>query len=270
MGDEKSTAAATQQAKRLIDKVAIVTGAAHGIGRGIAQRLSAEGAKVIIGDIDADAAAITAREIDAGAGVSAMALDISQPDQAAAIAEYAENSFGRLDILVNNAAILDISPYQALSYARFSEVLRINLDGALLMTMALVPLLERSGGGRILNIASIMGLAGSKESLPYSTAKGGIVNMTRCLACDLAPKNITVNAIAPGFINTRMARLADGSHEHDTDLFKTVYLKYEKIPLRRAGLPDDIAGPAFFLCSDDSRYVTGQILAVDGGVTMTF
>lgn len=255
---------------RLNGKVAIVTGGAHGIGRGIVQRLAAEGAKVIIGDIDYEAAIKVSQEIDPTGNVIGLALDITQSDQVAAIIDHAKNKFGRLDILVNNAAMLDISPYQELSYTRFSEVLRTNLDGALLMTMAAVPALERAGGGRIVNIASIMGLVGSKESLPYSTAKGGIVNMTRCLACDLADKNITVNAIAPGFINTRMARLADGSHEHDTEYFKTVYLKYEKIPLGRAGLPDDIAGPVFFLCSDDSRYMTGQILTVDGGVTATF
>ena len=255
------------EAKRLDGKVAIVTGGAHGIGNAIARRLAEEGADVIIGDIDGVAAEREAAAID---GAHSMSLDITKREQIDAVVQAAEEKFGRLDILVNNAAILDIAPFDQLTYERFSEVLRVNLDGALLCCLAAVPALARSGGGRILNIASIMGIVGSKESIPYSTAKGGIVNLTRCLACDLAPKNITVNAIAPGFIDTRMARLEDGSHEHDTDYFKTVYLKHEKIPIGRAGKPDDIAGPGFFLCSDDSRYVTGQILAVDGGVTMTF
>ncbi len=255
------------KAKRLEGKVAIVTGGAHGIGNAIARRLTEEGADVIIGDIDTAAAE---KEAAAIAGTEAMSLDITRQDQIDAAVQNVEKKFGRLDILVNNAAILDIAPFDRLTYERFGEVLRVNLDGALLCCLAATPLMARSGGGKILNIASIMGIAGSKDAIPYSTAKGGIVNLTRCLACDLAPKNITVNAIAPGFIDTRMARLEDGSHEHDTDFFKTVYLKYEKIPIGRAGLPDDIAGPAFFLCSDDSRYVTGQILAVDGGVTMTF
>jgi NAD(P)-dependent dehydrogenase (short-subunit alcohol dehydrogenase family) len=173
-------------------------------------------------------------------------------------------------VLVNNAAVLDMTPFDELTYERFGEVLRVNLDGALLCTMAAVPAMVRAGGGRIVNVASIMGVLGAEDSVPYATAKGGLVNMTRCLACDLAVKNITVNAIAPGFIDTRMAVTRSGEHEHGTELFQTVYIKHGKIPLRRAGHPEDVAGPAFFLCSDDARYVTGQVLLVDGGLSATY
>jgi NAD(P)-dependent dehydrogenase (short-subunit alcohol dehydrogenase family) len=252
--------------KRLDGKVALVTGGARGIGLAIATRFAQEGAKVVIADIDGAEAAAAAL----GDQVLGLALDITKEAQISATVAKTEAHFGRLDILVNNAAILDMTTWDELTYSRFHEVMRVNLDGALLCAMAAVPAIERAGGGRILNTASIMGLVGSKESIPYSTAKGGLVNLTRCLACDLAAKNITVNAIAPGFIDTRMAVTREGTHEHQTEHFKTVYLKYGKIPLGRAGVPDDIAGPAFFLCSDDARYVTGQILAVDGGVTMTF
>ncbi|HEX5794356.1 MAG TPA: SDR family NAD(P)-dependent oxidoreductase [Geminicoccaceae bacterium] len=256
--------------RRLAGRVAIVTGGARGIGQAIARRFVAEGASVVVADVDGEVAAATARELGPAGAAIGHALDITVPDQAAATVALAEERWGRLDILVNNAAILDASPFDQLTRARFSEVLRVNLEGALLCTMAAVPALARTGGGRILNIASIMGIAGSRDSIPYSTAKGGLVNLTRCLACDLAERNITVNAIAPGFIDTRMAVTREGVHEHQTEHFKTVYLKYGKIPLGRAGTPEDIAGPAFFLCSDDARYVTGQILVVDGGVTMTF
>jgi NAD(P)-dependent dehydrogenase (short-subunit alcohol dehydrogenase family) len=257
-------------ARRLDGKVALVTGGARGIGLAIARRFVAEGAKVVIGDIDGAEASAAAASLGSPSEVLAHSLDITKEEQIAVTLRAAVARFARLDILVNNAAILDMTTWDELTYGRFQEVLRVNLDGALLCAMAAVPALERAGGGRILNIASIMGLVGSKESIPYSTAKGGLVNLTRCLACDLAAKNITVNAIAPGFIDTRMAVTREGVHEHQTEYFRTVYLKYGKIPLGRAGTPDDIAGPAFFLCSDDARYVTGQILAVDGGVTMTF
>jgi NAD(P)-dependent dehydrogenase (short-subunit alcohol dehydrogenase family) len=256
--------------RRLAGRVAIVTGGARGIGQAIARRFVAEGASVVVADIDGDVAAQTARELGPAGAAIGHALDITVAEQAAATVALAEERCGRLDILVNNAAILDASPFDQLTPARFAEVLRVNLEGALLCTMAAVPALARAGGGRILNIASIMGLAGSRDSIPYSTAKGGLVNLTRCLACDLAERNITVNAIAPGFIDTRMAVLADGGHEHETEWFKDIYLKYGRILLGRAGKPDDIAGPAFFLCSDDSRYVTGQVLLVDGGVSATF
>ena len=256
--------------RRLEGKAALVTGGARGIGLAIARRFVAEGARVVIGDIDGAEAAAVAATLGAESEVLGHSLDITKEEQIAATVGEIEGRFGRLDILVNNAAILDMTTWDELTYTRFQEVLRVNLDGALLCAMAAVPALERAGDGRILNTASIMGLVGSKESIPYSTAKGGLVNLTRCLACDLADKNITVNAIAPGFIDTRMAVTREGVHEHQTESFKTVYLKYGKIPLGRAGVPDDIAGPAFFLCSDDARYLTGQILTVDGGVTMTF
>ncbi len=256
---------------RFEDQVALVTGAARGIGLAIAARLLAEGAHVFLADVDGDEAerAIGRLPADDAARAVPVALDIT--DQAACertLARIAEGH-GRLDVLVNNAAIHDISPIGDLTIEHFRKVTRVNLDGALICTLAALPLMEQSGG-RILMTASIMGLVGSPDSLPYSAAKGGIVNLVRALACDLAPRGITVNAIAPGAIDTRMARLADGSHEHETEFFRTVYLKYRKIPLGRAGFPDDIAGPAAFLVSSDAAYITGQILAVDGGITATF
>ena len=255
--------------KRLDQRVALVTGGARGIGAGIAARLAAEGAHVVIADIDEAEAAAMAGTL---ANATARHVDIADPSSVASLAASIEDAFGRLDILVNNAAILDATPLADLTMERYRRVLDVNLNGALGVTFAMLPLLRRGGAARrILNIASIMGVRGSRDSLAYSTAKGGVVNMTRCLASDLAPDAINVNAICPGFIDTRMALLPDGSgHEHDTDWFKDIYIKYRRIPLARPGKPEDIAGPAYFLCSDDSAYVTGQILLVDGGVSSTF
>lgn len=255
--------------QRLTGRVALVTGGAQGIGAAIARRLAEEGASVVIADIDAAKAAATAREFT---NAAAWGVDIADSRSVAGLADHIATGYGRIDILVNNAAILDATPVDNLTMTHYRKVIDINLNGAVEMTLAAVPLLRKAlNGGRVLNIASIMGVRGSRDSIPYSTAKGGLVNLTRCLACDLAPDRITANAICPGFINTRMALLPDGSgHEHETSWFKDIYLKYGRIPIGRAGLPDDIAGPAFFLCSDDSAYVTGQVLLVDGGVSATF
>ena len=255
--------------KRLNQRVALVTGAARGIGAGIARRLAEEGARVVIADLDAAEAMAIASGLP---GAMALRADITSQASIAALAKAIEGQFGQLDILVNNAAILDATPLSELTMERYRAVLDVNLNGALCVTFAMLPLLRMGGPARrILNIASIMGVRGSRDSLAYSTAKGGLVNMTRCLASDLAPDQINVNAICPGFIDTRMALLPDGSgHEHATDWFQNIYIKYRRIPLARPGTPEDIAGPAYFLCSDDSAYVTGQILLVDGGVSSTF
>jgi len=257
--------------KPLAGRNAIVTGAGRGIGLAIAERLAGEGAVVVMADIDRAAAATEALRIGGkGHAVVPAEVDIADRDSVARLADLARTRLGALHILVNNAAILDMTGIEALTLDRFEHVLRINLTGAVACTVALLPLMS-AGWGRILNIGSIMGERGQPDAIPYSTAKGGIANFTRALAADVGKRGITANAIAPGFIDTRMALLPDGAgHEHETDWFKDIYLKYGRILLGRAGKPDDIAGPAYFLCSEDSRYVTGQVLLVDGGVSATF
>jgi NAD(P)-dependent dehydrogenase (short-subunit alcohol dehydrogenase family) len=254
--------------KSLEGRFAIVTGGARGIGAAIAGILAARGCGTIIVDIDGDEAAATAARLAArGLSVTARACDVTDPAQIADMA----GATPRVDILVNNAAILDATPIDDLTRARFDQVQQINQNAALWVTHAMLPQLRASGRGRVLNIASIMGLRGSADSLPYSTAKGGLVNMTRALAVDLASDGILVNCICPGFVDTRMAILPDGSgHEHETAWFRDIYLKHGRIPLRRPAQPEEIARAAAFFCGDDCLYVTGQVLSVDGGLSATF
>jgi NAD(P)-dependent dehydrogenase (short-subunit alcohol dehydrogenase family) len=256
--------------ENLKNRIAVVTGGAKGIGRAIAERLAREGAEVIIADILIDEARKTVSEI----GLRAYAEDVNISDQNSVecLAEIIADRYGRCDILVNNAGILDATGINDMTMERYLEVIAVNQHGAIRVTKTLLPLIRKGDQAkRIINIASIMGVRGSRESIPYSTAKGAVVNFTRALACDLALEGITVNAIGPGFIDTDMANLADGSgHEHDTEWFKEIYIKHGRIPLGRAGKPEDISGPVLFFCSDDSKYVTGQILLVDGGVSATF
>jgi len=261
-----------RSAKRLDGRIAVVTGGAQGIGFGIARRLADEGAHVVIADVNEVAAKDAAAKINAAGGTSFdIKVDIGDDASVAALSAQIEQKHGRCEILVNNAAISDGTGIETMTMQRYHEVIRVNQDGAIRMTLAFVPLLkEGREGRRILNIASIMGVRGWPDAIPYSTAKGAIVNFTRALACDLAPYGIMVNALAPGFVDTPMSILPDGSHEYDADWFRDIYVKYGRIPLRRYGNPEDMAGPAFFLCSDDARYVTGQVLMVDGGASATF
>ena len=252
----------------LENRSALVTGGARGIGAAIAADLADRGAQVMIADIDGDLAEETAAAMRAeGRAVTAFACDLAQQTQIDALAA----ALPKLDILVNNAAILDATPIGALTRSRFGQVQQINQDAVLWVTLAMLPRLRASRHGRVVNIASIMGLRGGADSVPYATAKGGVVNMTRSLAVDLAADGILVNCLCPGFVDTRMAILPDGSgHEHETDSFRDIYLKYGRIPLRRVATPQDVARATAFFCGDDCAYVTGQILVVDGGLSATF
>lgn len=256
----------------LTGRVAVVTGAARGIGAAIAEMLARDGAHVVMADRDGDVAEATAAALIAkGLSVVAATTDVTDATSIDALAGMIGKRWGKLDILVNNAAILDATPLSKLTRERFRQVQEINENGALYMVQGLLDLLRKSGAARIVNIASILGVRGTADSVAYTTAKGGVVNMTRSLAVDLAAEGILVNCICPGFVDTRMALLPDRSgHEHQTDWFKDIYIKYGRIPLRRPAQPEDIAAATKFFCGDDCRYVTGQILLVDGGVSATF
>ncbi|NKB27793.1 MAG: SDR family oxidoreductase [Rhodobacteraceae bacterium] len=248
------------------NKTYLVTGAARGIGLGIARHLIAQGATVALADIDLD----ELQALDGlGADSSIHQCDVSVAEDCANLVCDVLGEHGKLDGLVNNAAIVDVSAWDELDIARYEQVIATNQSSVMVMCKVATPAL-RASKGAIVNIASIMGMVGSEETVPYSMAKGAVLNLTRCLACDLGSYGVRVNAVSPGFIDTRMAVLPDGGHEHETDYFKTVYLKHRKIPLGRAAMPEEIAGPVAFLLSDAAAYVTGTNLPVDGGVTATF
>jgi NAD(P)-dependent dehydrogenase (short-subunit alcohol dehydrogenase family) len=256
---------------RLKDRVALITGAARGIGLAAARAFLAEGARVTLCDIDEEALqAAVADLLRAGLPVQGIPVDVSERDSIASAVDGTIAAWGQLDVLVNNAAITDDTPLAALTPEQWHRVLAVNLDSVLFGVQAAAPHLGRSANGSIINIASIQGLRGQPDAMAYATAKGAVVNLTRCMAVDLGPLGIRVNAVAPGFIDTRMALMHGSIHEHQTDWFQDIFIKYGRLPLRRPGKPDDVAGPILFLASDDSRYVTGHVLVVDGGLTCTY
>ena len=255
--------------KRLLDKKVIVTGGSRGIGAGIVKRIFNEGAEIIIADIKKDLAKKLIEDLKTDK-ITFFETNLSEESEIIKLIEYVKNKWGLLDILINNAGIEDGFLLSDQSYEKYRKTMKVNLDAPFLCSKYSLPLLEKSKSGRIVMISSIQGIRGYKGNISYNTAKGGLINMTRSLAVELADKNILVNSVAPGFINTDMSVMKDGSLEWNTDWFKDVYLKYEKLPMGRYGHPDDVAGAVYFFCSDDSKYVTGQTLLVDGGVSVTF
>lgn len=255
--------------KRLLDKKVIVTGGSRGIGAGIVERIFNEGAEIIIADIKKDLAKKLIEDLKTDK-ITFFETNLSEESEIIKLIEFVKNKWGLLDIFINNAGIEDGFLLSDQSYEKYRKTMKINLDAPFLCSKYSLPLLEKSKSGRIVMISSIQGIRGYKGNISYNTAKGGLINMTKSLAVELADKNILVNSVAPGFINTDMSVMKDGSLEWNTDWFKDVYLKYEKLPMGRYGHPDDVAGAVYFFCSDDSKYVTGQTLLVDGGVSVTF
>ena len=256
---------------RLQDRVALVTGAARGIGLAATRVLAEEGARVLMCDLDEDVVRSAADDLrKEGLTIQGVKADVSDQASIAHAVEGAVSAWGRLDILVSNAAITDDTPFESISAERWHRVMNVNLDSVLYGAQVALPHLKRSPCASIVNVASIQGLRGQPNSMAYATAKGAVVNLTRCMAVDFGPLGVRVNAIAPGYIETRMALMHGNVHEHQTDWFQDVFIKHGRLPLRRPGQAEDVAGPILFLASDDSRYVTGQVLVVDGGLTCTY
>jgi 3-oxoacyl-[acyl-carrier protein] reductase len=245
--------------KTLEGQVAIVTGSSRGIGKTIALELACRGADVVISDVDEAGAQSTSAEVSAlGNRSMAIRCDVSKKEEVEALVHQTVEELGKLDIFVNNAGITRDTLTIRMTEQQWNQVVDINLSGTFFGCQAAAKVMIKARTGRIVNIASVVGLIGNVGQANYSASKAGVVALTRTLAKELAPRNINVNAIAPGFIETEMTRQLP-------EKAKEAFLR--NIPLSRAGTPEDVAKLACFLCSDDSDYITGQCIAVDGGMT---
>lgn len=238
---------------RFEDRVAIVTGGASGIGRAIARQLGAEGAKVVIGDLNGEGAAATAAELDG----RAVEMDTSVEADAERLVDEALGAYGRVDVLVNAAAIVPFIAWDDIDYAHFRKIVDVNLGGVYLVSRAAEKPMREAGYGRIVNIASNAFLAGTPNMGAYLAAKGGVVGLTRALATELGKYGITANSVAPGI--TRTEATLNSPHKDSFDFVQSL----QAIP--RHGEPEDIAPAAVFLASEESGWVTGQLLVADGG-----
>jgi 3-oxoacyl-[acyl-carrier protein] reductase len=246
---------------RLDERVAIVTGAARGIGRAIALELARRGASVLVNyHHNADAASEVVTAIQAEGGTAqAFQADVSNYAQAEALIKEAVDSFGRLDILINNAGITRDMVIMMMSEEDWDVVITTNLKSAFNCSKAAVRHMMRKRYGRIINVSSVAGIAGNAGQTNYSASKAGLIGFTKALAREVAARNITVNAVAPGFIPTDLT-------ESVPQEIKEASL--EAIPLKRWGTPEEVAHAVAFLASDEAAYITGQVLSIDGGLVM--
>ena len=246
---------------RLKDKVALVTGSAQGIGREIALVFAREGADVIISDINLEKAAKVSAEIEAlGRKSLGLELDVTRYAKVEEAVNKILDKFGKVDILVNNAGITKDSLLLRMSEADWDAVINVNLKGTFNCTKAVSKLMIKQHSGRIINIASIIGIIGNPGQANYSASKAGIIALTKTTAKELASRNINVNAVAPGYIQTEMtAKLPEDLKQKMLAL----------IPLNKLGSSADVASVCLFLASEESGYITGQTIVVDGGMVMS-
>ncbi len=239
-------------------KAAIVTGGANGIGREISSQLAAAGAAVLVADRDgAEAEAVVAEIAATGGRAVGREVDVRDPAGCEALVAAAREAFGRLDALVTSAGIARSRPFLRTSLELWQETLDVNLTGTFLCCQAAAPAMIAAGGGRIITMASVSGERGGTGRAAYGASKGGVITLTRVMAVELAPHNITVNAIAPGPVETPMVAAMHTAEDRAAWL--------GSVPAQRYGTPAEIAAAAVFLASDEASYITGHVLNVDGG-----
>lgn len=233
---------------------ALVTGAANGIGKAVAERFRGEGA--VVSGVD----------VEAGADFR---FDLSETERLGELVASVEEANGPLDVLCSVAGIFDPAWATEMSLESYRRVLAVNLDAPILLAARCGAGMAERGYGRILSVTSIHARFGEEQSLAYDVSKAGLEGGTRTLAIELGPRGVLVNALAPGFVATRMS-IVDGQNELESEWFRTVYQEHRKLPLRRAAEPSEVAAHAAWLCSSENTYVTGQSLPVDGGLSVTF
>jgi 3-oxoacyl-[acyl-carrier protein] reductase len=247
-----------------LSKVALITGASQGIGACIARRLAAEGFDIAVNcrsQAEVDNGGLEVRDACRAAGVEAECFIASVSDFSACeeLVKAVKDRFGSIDVLVNNAGITKDGLIARMTEEQFDLVASVNYKGVFNMIRHVTPVMMKQRSGRIVNVTSVAGLYGNPGQLNYSASKAGVVGMTLTAAKELGPRNITVNAVAPGFIETPMTAVLDDKYKEDIKA---------QIPLRRFGQPEEIAGAVAFLTGEDSRYITGQVLVIDGGMPM--
>ena len=243
----------------LAGRIALVTGASRGIGRAIAARLAAQGAHVVAAARADNAAPVAASIVAAGGRAEAIALDVTEAGANEAAVAALVQRHGRIDILVNNAGIAKDQLMLRMKRDDWDAVLATNLTAAFVLTQAALKPMLRQRGGRIVNISSVVGQGGNAGQANYAASKAGIIGFSKAVALEVASRGITVNVVAPGLIDTDMTRgITDSAHEEWAS----------KIPLKRLGSPEDVAAAVCFLASDEASYITGQVLAVNGGMYM--
>lgn len=241
-------------------RVALITGGARGIGRSIGLRLAREGVRIVVGDLLAEEGQQTVKDVEAAGGQAMFTmLNVTDEESAKNAVDQVVERWGRIDILVNNAGITRDKLLLRLTVQDWDAVLTVNLKGAYICSRAVLPLMLRQRWGRIVGIASVVGLVGNPGQTNYAASKAGLIGFTKALAREVAGRNITVNAVAPGYISTHMVQSL--SEELQQAVLK-------QIPVSRFGTPEDVANAVAFLCSEDSSYITGHVLNVDGGLAM--